>query len=187
MTFLATAPWRSDISSNEFPVLTPDEFKLAFRHHPAGVAVITADDGSGPVAMTASSVISVSAVPPLLVFSASALSSSTPTIERASSVVVHMIGVEDLWLAKLGATSGVDRFEGVSWDRLPTGEPYYTDAKTWIRGRVASRLDVGSAVVFLVEATQASASAEGSDSSRVPLVYHNRAWHKLDNASMVTP
>jgi hypothetical protein len=38
-----------------------DEFKSAFRNHPAGVAVITADAGYGPVGLTATSVISVSA------------------------------------------------------------------------------------------------------------------------------
>ena len=52
--------------------LSPDDFKAAFRHHPAGVAVITADAGRGPVMLTATSVSSVSAEPALLMFSLSA-------------------------------------------------------------------------------------------------------------------
>ena len=163
--------------------LSPDEFKAIFRGHPAGVAVITADDGSGPVAMTASSVFSLSAVPPLIVFSASAASSSTPTIREATSVVVHLIGAEDLWLAQLGATSGIDRFgNGVRWERLPTGEPYYPDATVRIRARIQARLDAGTAVVFVVEAVEATPP---SDLDRAPLVYHDRTWHSLTETSRV--
>ena len=72
-------------ASDEALGITPDELKALFRGHPAGVAVITADDGTGPVGMTASSVFSVSVAPPLVVFSASALSSSTPTLRHTCS------------------------------------------------------------------------------------------------------
>lgn len=45
-------------------MLSADDFKSAFRNHPAGVSVVTADPGDGPVGLTATSVISVSANPP---------------------------------------------------------------------------------------------------------------------------
>jgi len=48
-----------------------EHFREAFRRHPAGVAVITADPGDRPVAMTVSSLISVSAAPPIVAFSLS--------------------------------------------------------------------------------------------------------------------
>ena len=67
--------------------LSADEFKALFRGHPGGVAVITADAGEGPVALTASSVVSVSAEPPLLIFSVSALSSASEVLSRAETVV----------------------------------------------------------------------------------------------------
>ena len=56
--------------------LSADAFKRAFRNHAAGVAIITADAGNGPVGLTATSVFSVSAEPALLVFSVSDDSSS---------------------------------------------------------------------------------------------------------------
>ncbi len=119
--------------------LTPEEFKTAFRNHAAGVAVITADAGRGPVGMTATSVFSISATPPLLVFSASELSSSTPTLTEADTVVVHLLGSDDLDLAVLCATSGIDRFADTSlWSRLETGEPYFPNVHAWIRGRVVN-------------------------------------------------
>jgi hypothetical protein len=42
------------VASGEIGI-TPDEMRALFQGHPAGVAVVTADPGSGPVGMTASS------------------------------------------------------------------------------------------------------------------------------------
>lgn len=58
--------------------VSADDFKFAFRHHPAGVAVVTADAGDGPVAMTVSSLSSVAIAPPTLVFSASPVRGKWP-------------------------------------------------------------------------------------------------------------
>ncbi|MEY4533163.1 MAG: hypothetical protein RI926_932 [Actinomycetota bacterium] len=173
---------------HDVEVLSADEFKLAFRNHPAGVAIVTADAGNGPVAMTVSSVFSVSAEPPLLVFSASAQSSATPTISQAETVVVHLLGADQLHLAKLAATGGVNRFpEDVSWEKLGTGETIYTEAHAWIRGRTVNKLTAGNSTVFLIEALEVKTPPEGSSdldaSTAHPLVYHNRTWHKLDSNS----
>ncbi len=142
---------RGDLES-----LSADEFKAAFRGHPGGVAVITADAGDGPVALTATSVSSVSAEPPLLIFSASAISSSTPAFLKAQSVVVHLLDADDLQIAKLGATSGIDRFSDTSlWHRLPTGEPVFNGVRAWIRGAIVNRMEAGGSTVIAVHALQA--------------------------------
>ncbi|WP_291049643.1 flavin reductase family protein [Herbiconiux sp.] len=164
-------------------VLSSEEFRAAFRDHPAGVAVITADAGSGPVALTASSVASVSAEPPLIMFSVSEMSSSTPTIRQAKTVVVHLLGADQVHIAKLGATSGIDRFADRSvWDVLPTGETYFPGARTWIRARVIDLMLAGGSAVLLVEALEAKPADEASSE---PLVYHNRTWHRLGDHSRI--
>lgn len=164
--------------------LSPDDFTAAFRHHPAGVAVITADAGRGPVMLTATSVSSVSAEPALLMFSLSAHSSSTPTIRRAETVVVHLLGAGQLALAQLGATSGINRFADTSlWSTLPSGDVYFPGARAWIRGRVLTSMDAGGSAIVLVEAIEAS-PGESAD-EQVPLVYHNRAWHELGDHSQI--
>jgi flavin reductase (DIM6/NTAB) family NADH-FMN oxidoreductase RutF len=171
-------------SISEHAGLDADSFKSVFRNHPAGVAVITADAGDGPVGLTATSVFSVSAEPPLLVFSVSGQSSSAPTIRAAETVVVHLLGADQLDLATLCATSGIDRFADTGiWDRLITGEPYFTAAQAWIRGRVIERMDAGNSTVIAVHALQAGVAPD-SDSSE-PLVYHNRTWHRLDEHSRI--
>jgi flavin reductase (DIM6/NTAB) family NADH-FMN oxidoreductase RutF len=165
--------------------LSASEFKGAFRNHAAGVAVITADAGGGPVGLTATSVFSVSAEPPLLVFSISDLSSSAPTLRDADSVVVHLLGADQLHIAKLCATSGIDRFADTSlWDRLPTGEPFFPAAQSWIRGTVVNRMPAGGSTVFAVHAVEASIAPD--DLLASPLVYHNRQWHSLGDHSTLS-
>ncbi|MCS5722933.1 flavin reductase family protein [Herbiconiux sp. CPCC 203407] len=163
-------------------------FREAFRAHPAGVAVVTADVGGGPVGFTATSVASLSIEPPLLVFSVVSSSSSAPAIARAESVVVHLLDSEHLGLAKLFSTSGVDRFaDRSSWSRLPTGEPYLPSAR-WLRGSVASLLPLGgsSLVVVQVNAVGPSIPGESGKGARPdPLVYHDRTWHAIGERSLL--
>jgi flavin reductase (DIM6/NTAB) family NADH-FMN oxidoreductase RutF len=167
--------------------VSAESFKAAFRLHPSGVAVVTADPGGSPVAMTVSSLASVSTEPPLLVFSVSAVSSSSPAFERADTVVVHMVGTDQLWLARLGATSGVDRFADTSaWRRLPTGEPVFPAAYAWLRGSIVQRVEAGNSVICVVHVVEASvpqAEPGGGRDAAGPLVYHGRTWHRLGEHS----
>ena len=166
--------------------VSPDDFKAVFRHHPGGVSLITADAGEGPVALTVTSVISVSVTPPLLVFTVSALSSSTPTIRKTDTVVVHLLSAGELTLAKLGATSGIDRFADTSlWSRLESGEPYFLAAHTWIRGKIVNRMEVGDSTVIAVQALQISGQKGIAENPTNPLVYYNRTWHQLGEHSVI--
>lgn len=166
--------------------ITPDQFKAAFRNHPGGVAVITADAGDGPVGLTATSVISASVEPNILAFSVSELSSSTPTIRLASTVVVHLLAAEQVDIAKLCATSGMDRFADNSlWSRLETGEPYFPAAQAWIRGRIVNSMTAGGSAILAVEALEASPRLSVDAEHGKPLVYHNRSWHALSEASQI--
>lgn len=166
--------------------LSADGFKHAFRLHPGGVAIVTADVGEGPKAMTVSSLFSVSIDPPTLVFSASAMSSSTPTVLAADTVVVHMLSSANIDLAKLCATSGSARFgDDVEWGRLPTSEPYYPGASSWIRGKVVNRVDVHGSVLVVVEALEVKPPEQTSGAPAEPLVYHSRNWFSLGETALL--
>ncbi|WP_417562083.1 flavin reductase family protein [Microbacterium sp.] len=162
-------------------MISADEFKNAFRLHPSGVALIAADPGE-PVAFTASSVSAVSADPPLLMFSVSALSSSALSLRLVDTVVVHMLAADNLDLAILGAKRGANRFaDRTRWRRLPTGEPVFNDVHTWLRARILHRIDAGGSTVFVGTAIESGATdtAESDDG----LVYRNRTWHRLSPVS----
>ncbi|MFT4215207.1 MAG: flavin reductase family protein [Microbacterium sp.] len=186
-----SSPARIEAPEHHFSSsLTPDEFKALFRGHPGGVAVITADDdGEHPVALTATSVSSVSAEPPLLIFSVSALSSASGVLSRADTVVVHLLDAHDLEIAQLGATSGIDRFEQTHrWSRLTTGEPVYHDVRAWVRCAVIGRMDAGGSTVIAAHALQAQLQRDvDAGGHGDALVYHNRAWHRLSDASRLEP
>ena len=157
------------------------EFTALFRRQPGGVAVVTADAGHGPVALTATSVTAVSVDPPLLVLSASDASSAAPSIVAAETIVVHLVDSGDLDIAKLAATSGADRFaDADSWHRLSTGEPSYHRVERRIRARVVERVRAGTATVLVAEALEILEShATDAGRSRHPLVYHDRSWRVL--------
>ncbi len=162
------------------------DFTAAFRHHPAGVAVLTADSGDGPVGLTATSVASISADPPMLMFSLSGRSSSGPALKKAETVVVHLLGEQQVELAKTFATSGIDRFaDASSWSRLETGEPFLLNATTWMRGKVVNQMDAGDSTVVVIEILEVTLPIEGSPEAenQRPLVYHNRTWHTLNDSS----
>ena len=181
---LALQDKRDEHPSRRLAGLDSAVFKRAFRNHAAGVAVVTADIGNGPVGLTATSVFSVSAEPPLLVFSVSDQSSSAPTIRAAEHVIVHLLGADQLNIAQLCATSGIDRFADTTiWDRLVTEEPYFPSAHAWIRGRVIDTMTAGSSTIVAVHALQADIPAGETDAP--PLVYHNRSWHHLGAHSRI--
>ena len=184
----AAVPSVAGEKESQFDSLPADAFKELFRGHPGGVAVITADDGSGPVALTATSVASVSVDPPLLIFSVSALSSAASVITKADTVVVHLLDANDLGIAQLGATSGIDRFaDRAAWSRLTTGEPVYHGVRAWVRCAVISRMDAGGSTVIAAHALGASLERgiEPGDPGDA-LVYHNRTWHRLGEHSRLS-
>jgi flavin reductase (DIM6/NTAB) family NADH-FMN oxidoreductase RutF len=162
-------------------------FKAVFRNHPGGVTVITADAGEGPAALTATSVTSVSLTPPLLSFSLSSASSSAPTIRAARTAVVHLLTADELQIATLCSTSGIDRFaDNTMWSRLPTGEPYFHGARVWIRGRIVNQMEAGDSWVMVLESLEVHLPPPGQSPTE-PLIYHDRAWHRLGQGSRMSP
>jgi flavin reductase (DIM6/NTAB) family NADH-FMN oxidoreductase RutF len=112
------------------------------------------------------------------------MSSAAPTLLSADTLVVHMLSAENLDLALLGATSGVDRFADTSlWARLATGEPYFVNAHAWIRGRVVDRMHIGESTVVAVHAL--SSNTPNNIEPAQALVYHNRTWHQLSTESRI--
>lgn len=153
----------------------PALFKAAFRHHPAGVVVITVAGTERPVGFTATSLASVSLDPPLLSFGIAHTSSSWPAVRDASSFVVNFLAVEQHMTATTFATSGIDRFAPpLGWTLLGSGEPTLDGTPAWVRCVVTHRLAVGDHDIVVGLVTDAYVRDE-----TVPLVYHDRRYHGL--------
>ncbi len=155
-------------------------FRQAFRSHPAGIAIVSANSDNGPVALTVSSLISLSATPPTVAFSLSSTSSASPRIMRADTIVIHFVRHKDIPLAQLCATSGSERFgEGIAWARLETGEPRYTDIDTWFRARISRTFCVEDATLVVAEMLEAGGSTFPAINPGLSAVYMDRQWHGL--------
>jgi flavin reductase (DIM6/NTAB) family NADH-FMN oxidoreductase RutF len=171
--------------------VAPDVFKAAFRHHAAGVAVVTADAGDGPLALTASSVTSVSASPAILLFSVATATATGSAIARATSAVVHLLDADDHGLAVRCADPMADRFaDGATWERLPSGEPAFVGPRVLLRGEVVQRIRLGEAVVVLLAVVEvidrgSRTPAGGVAGPARPLAYHDRRWHALGQHSVL--
>jgi len=154
-------------------------FLKAFRRHPAGVAIITGDPGGGPVALTVSSLISISVEPPMVAFSLSEAGSSAGALIQCDTVVVHFARRKDMQLARLCATSGAARFgAGVAWARLPTGEPYYPEVAVWFKVRVRGRMSSPGAWLVTAELLRVSPPSHLPPDDDT-LIYADRTWHGL--------
>ena len=159
-----------------------DAFKGVFRRHPAGVAVITAVVDGQPVGFTATSVISVSADPPLLAFAVDSTSSAWRALASAETLVVNFLTAAQVEVSARFATSGIDRFATTEWFELPTGEPVLTGSAAWVRGEVVQRTPVGRSYLVSVLALESDVPT-GTPSD--PLVYHDRSYHGIGDHSVL--
>ncbi|KQX06728.1 MULTISPECIES: flavin reductase family protein [unclassified Leifsonia] len=169
-----SAPASSSITFSD--AATPEDllsFKQAFRRHAAGVAVITARDSAGtPVGFTATSLASLSAVPPLATFNMARSASSWPALAETDRLVIHMLGRRNRGLAQIMAGPAAERFSGHHWAPGPHDLPVLDDVTAWMQGRIIERVLVHNSAVVVV---QIETGALGPIDA--PLLYHERFYH----------
>ncbi|MFE9096848.1 flavin reductase family protein [Streptomyces sp. NPDC007264] len=154
---------------------SPDLLRSAFRRHAAGVAVITAQGGTGPVGFTATSLTSVSAEPPLVSFGIGTRSSCWPAVSEADHIGVHVLGEHQEALAGTFARSGADRFAApTGWREGPEGVPLLDDVLAWLVCRVVTRVPAGDHRVVIAEVVVGDPSGSGR-----PLLYHQGRFSGL--------
>ncbi|MCW7941572.1 flavin reductase [Streptomyces hygroscopicus] len=154
---------------------SPDLLRSVFRRHAAGVAVITAQGGGGPVGFTATSLTSVSVEPPLVSFGIGVGASSWPVVSEAGHVGVHILGEHQEALAGTFARSGADRFgASTRWREGPEGVPVLDDVLAWLVCRVVARVPAGDHRIVLAEVVLGDPSGTGR-----PLLYHQGRFNGL--------
>lgn len=169
-----TAARVEDVHPGREPV-TPELFRSVFRDHAARVTVVTGSDGVRPAGLTATSLASVSADPPLVSFAVSRTASAWATLEHSDRLTVHLLDVEQDWLAQRFATSGVDRFAPpVRWRWSASGEPVLDDCAATLGCRVARHVPAGDHVLVIAEVETAGLRRSGQ-----PLLYHDGGFTQL--------
>jgi flavin reductase (DIM6/NTAB) family NADH-FMN oxidoreductase RutF len=167
-----------------FPaVAIAEQFRLAFGNHPAGVAVVTATGARGPVGITASSLISVSADPAYLAFNIARRSGAAEAILDSTNVMVHLLTARNAGLAALFAGPGEDRFARLEgWEHLPTGEPLIHGVGVAMRCVIESRVPAGPATLVVASVQE----IVGGRADEAPLVYHRRGYHSIGEHTRLT-
>lgn len=153
----------------------PDLFKAAFRRYSAGVSIITARTELGWFGLTASSVASVSADPPMLSFSMPTIGRTSEQIVAAATVGVHLLPVGRMALAEDFARRGGPRFTSEQgWKLDDEGELYLPDSLATLTGPPQHVLPAGasSLVVIAIHTVCVGPDAE-------PLTYQDRAFRGL--------
>lgn len=147
-------------------------FKHAFRRHAAGVAIITSLRADGrPVGFTATSLASLSAVPPLATFNMARTASAWPAILENDHVIIHMLGARNRGVAETMSGPREQRFEGDHWHAGPYGIPVINDVTSWMVGRIIERVSVHNNAVVVVQIEEGGMGADDE-----ALLYHERAY-----------
>jgi flavin reductase (DIM6/NTAB) family NADH-FMN oxidoreductase RutF len=147
-------------------------FKLAFRRHAAGVAVVTGRTPEGaPVGFTATSLASLAAVPPLTTFNMARVSSAWPAIAGTDHVLIHLLGARNRGLAERLAGPHDERFTGEHWAPGPLGLPLLKDVPAWMLGRIVERVPVADNAVVVVQIEDGGLGADDE-----ALLYHERSY-----------
>jgi flavin reductase (DIM6/NTAB) family NADH-FMN oxidoreductase RutF len=149
-----------------------DAFKRVFRRHAAGVAAVTALDPNGkPVGFTATSLASLSAVPPMATFNMAQVASAWPAMTVGNHVAIHTLGPRTRQLAEKLAGDNSGRFVGDHWEAGPYGVPILRDVTSWMLGRIIEVHPVHNNAVIVVQIENGELGPEDE-----ALIYHERVY-----------
>ena len=150
-----------------------------FRHlvgaFPSGVTIVTTpEQGGGYWGFTASSFISVSLEPPMVLVSLDAKADCFPAFAAAGSFVVNILSAGQRDVAVRFATRGADKFAGLSTSPgAHTGGPVLDGVAAHLECVMHERHVAGDHVLLL------GLVVSGQHADVAPLLYHRRAFGRF--------
>ncbi|WP_316524180.1 flavin reductase family protein [Kitasatospora brasiliensis] len=163
-------------------LLGGQEFRDTMSQLAAHVTVVTLQDAVGrPYGFTASSVVSASLDPPLLLLGVSRGSSCIEAISEASEFTVNLLGEGDREVARRFATSGIDRFAHGDCAPWPGhGAPYLPAAMLSARCVKREVIQVGDHDLLVAGLLEVRTGAPTR-----PLIWFRRDFHTAASADAV--
>ena len=154
----------------------PAIFREAMSRFASGVAVVTARQGQERFGLTASSFVSVSMDPPLVLVCVARTLQAHTIIAAERAFAVNILGAHQLDVALRFAglkPELSDRFEGLAWTTGVTGAPLLEGSIASLDCRLHGSHPGGDHTIFVGEVVGATLT-----SHREPLLYHSRGWHR---------
>jgi flavin reductase (DIM6/NTAB) family NADH-FMN oxidoreductase RutF len=161
----------------ERAVISSEEFRLALRHFPAGVTIVTMKTGDQTHGLTVSAFASVSADPPLIMVIIENRHSAYSMLQEPDAVfAVNILGEDQFELSNRFAwVKDEDRFAQGNWGQAKTGAPVLLDALAWLDCNIHARYPAGSHTIYVGAVEASSVPKEEAP----PLIYWNRGYRKL--------
>ena len=170
------------IDAGEFTIKVPTvssldiaNYKEVVGHYATGVVVVTAHTSEGPAGFTCQTFGSLSLEPILVSVTARSNSNSWPKVREVGVVGINILSSEQEALARVFATSGIDKFDGVGWTRGPNGTPLLSGALAHLEGRIVAESTYGDHDIAVVEIDYVLSHAGA------PLVYYRGGFGFLDS------
>jgi len=160
-------------SASDQPTVDGRHFRTVIGHLPSGVTVVTTNGADGRFGMTASSVTSLSADPPLMVV---CLNNAIPTaaaVTKSGMYAVNILGDRTGELAYRFATPSEDKFAGVSVTEGFAGLPLLSEALAHLQCEVVDQVIGGTHSIFIGRVF-AAAATDGQ-----PLTYYKGGLGKF--------
>lgn len=167
---MMTSHWRN-------MTLDSEQLRRAMRAWTTGVTVVTAKYEDQQYGMTVNSFTSISLEPPLISVALRQLTHTHEFVEKSGEFAVTILSADQKELADRFAGKFPeikDRFEGLPTETLVLDIPLLKGGIAYFNCRVVNSMPVGENTLFVAEVIAVRGEGEG-----IPLVYHNRVYHRL--------
>lgn len=134
-------------------------FKEVLGHFVTGVVIVTALTDEGPAGFTCQSFNSLSLEPKLISFAATSDGQSWGRVRTSPVVGISILAEDQEALARVFATSGRDKFDGVGWLPAPGGSPLLNGAIAHLEGALVASTTHGDHDLVVVSVDFAACSS----------------------------
>lgn len=174
--------------SSAEPDSVATRFRTAFRRHPTGVALITANVDGQDIGLTVSSIASLSVEPLAVAFSLSKSGGSAGAVLQAESYLIHFLSEQQADVAYEFSRYDGRRFTGDQrWGVWPTGEPVLQDALAVMRAHTLETVRVGEATLVAARVSEVTRGADGQGDSAAcadvaapaPLMFRSHQFYRF--------
>lgn len=150
------------------------ELRRVMGHFATGVSIITTVSKDGQLAgLTANALTSVSLVPPLLLICVDKKAESYPHFAESKLFTVNVLAADQEDLSRRFATSGGNKFEGVSYRTGANGAAILNHVLAFMECRIVGEYEGGDHTIYIGEVEEAS-TTEGD-----PLLFYRGGYRSI--------
>lgn len=164
------------------PSLESNQYRTLMRQHAAAVAIVATGADSTRIGLTATSVSSLSAVPPQLLACVGRSTLAHAAIADHGYFSVNFLAEPQQELAEIFAgrrgVHGSDRFDHATWVKLSTGAPILQGAIANLDCRLQESHEFSTHSIFVGRVV-----AGIHDDAATPLLYFRGDYRNLDHKS----